>query len=277
MRFCLTLVFFGFSAGAVWSQTFQDRFEMGPMGGATYYIVDLNPTGHFIYSKPAGGAIIRINMTTRWSFRFTGSYGNVWANDNLSQDSYQQNRNLNFSSSLLEIAGGFEINMFKYMINNMKYPITPYFFYEMAYFRIDPMGTIDGVEFQLQPLGTEGQGTPLNDKRKYGLSQMSIPLGVGVKFNIVPRLAMSLEYGIRKTFTDYLDDVSGNYVDNDQLTSYSGPLAASLSDPSLSGIGTSNPGFNRGNPATKDWYVFYGAMITFKPFKRSMCEFQQRF
>ena len=84
--------------------------------------------------------------------------------------------------------------------------------------------------------------------------------------NLKKRLAISIEYGIRKTFTDFLDDVSGNYVDTDILAAENGPLAAELADPSLDGA--SRTGFNRGNSSTKDWYAFYGLMITFKPFKR---------
>lgn len=253
------------------AQDFRARFEMGFMGGGCYYIGDLNPAKHFIYSKPAVGAIVRVNMSTRWSLRFTGTYGSVWANDNRSTDPFQLNRNLNFSSTILEFAAGFEIDLFKYMINNMKYPITPYFFYEIAYFKMNPMGSYGDQTIALQPLGTEGQGTPLNEKGRYNLNQLSIPLGIGLKFNLAPRIAMSFEYGIRKTFTDYLDDVSGNYVDYNQLRNLNGPLAAEMADPSLSGTGASSAGFNRGNPSTKDWYAFYGVMLTFKPFKPDIC------
>ena len=70
-----------------------------------------------------------------------------------------------------------------------------------------------------------------------------------------------MEYGIRKTFTDYLDDVhSSRYIDSDQLGAINGPLAATLSNRSLDGsrFGT------RGNPSTKDWYAFFGAMLSFR-------------
>ena len=241
------------------------------MGGGSYYIGDLNPNKHFIYSKPAFGAIVRINMTSRWSWRFTGTYGTVWANDAKSTDVFQQNRNLNFTSSILELAVGAEIDMFKYRINDMKYPITPYFFYEVAYFKMNPTTTYNGQSVALQPLGTEGQGTSLSSRKKYSLNQLSIPLGIGLKFNLKSRLAISIEYGIRKTFTDFIDDVSGNYVDNASLAALNGPIAAQLSDPSVRGTGTSTPGFNRGDPATKDWYAFYGIMLTFKPYKYNVC------
>ena len=81
---------------------------------------------------------------------------------------------------------------------------------------------------------------------------------------------MSIEYGIRKTFTDYIDDVSGNYLDSDVATGLNGPLSAQLSDRSLSS--GSKAGLNRGTSLSKDWYSFYGVMLTFKPFKKDICE-----
>lgn len=253
------------------SDLFKARFEMGFMGGGSYYIGDLNQTKHFIYSKPAFGAIVRYNLSTRASLRFTGTYGSVFANDSKADDVFQVNRNLDFTSDIYELAVGFEIDLLKYRINDMRYPISPYFFYEIAYFRMNPMTLYNGNEIELQALGTEGQGTALSSKRPYKVNQISIPLGIGLKFNLRKRLAMSIEYGIRKTFTDYLDDVSGNYVDPDLLRAENGPIASELSNRTLDGGNLT--GFNRGNSANKDWYAFYGIMLTFKPFKRDICNF----
>lgn len=261
-----------FSGNVLAQRSFATSFEMGFMGGGSYYIGDLNPSKHFIYSKPAFGAIFRYNLTTRYSLRFTGSYGSVYGNDAKSDDAFQLERNLSFNSKILELAFGVEVDMFKYNINNMKYPITPYFFYEIAFFRMNPTTEYEGNEVELQPLGTEGQGTALSDKGRYSLNQISIPLGIGVKFNLRKRLAISVEYGIRKTFTDYLDDVSGNYVDPTALSAANGPMSADLSDRSVNGSEMSRVGFNRGNSNNKDWYAFYGVMITFKPFKRDVCK-----
>ena len=273
MRFScwLILTFISVTTSYGQSDKFKARFELGGMAGASYYIGDINPNQHFIYSKPAFGAIVRYNLSTRASLRLTGTYGNVYGQDSKSDDDYQVNRNLQFKSKLYEIAFGVEIDLFKYRINDMQYPISPYFFYEFAYFRMNPTTDYQGNTIDLQALGTEGQGTGLSQKDKYKLNQFSIPLGIGLKFNLRKRLAISLEYGIRKTFTDYLDDVSGNYVDPDILTAENGPIAGELSNPSLDG--SSRVGYNRGNSATKDWYAFYGVMLTFKPFKKNICDF----
>jgi hypothetical protein len=269
----ILLTFFG--KGFSQSQSFRRAFEMGVMGGGSYYIGDLNPNVHFKHSKWAAGLIGRYNLSTRHSFRFTVSYGNVEGADAESKDAFQQNRNLSFYSSIFEVAAGFEVDLLKYRINDMKYPITPYFFYELAYFRMNPKVKNDfGDEIILQELGTEGQGTVLSSKNQYKLNQFAIPLGIGIKFNLKKRLAISLEYGIRKTFTDYLDDVSGKYVSPVTLAELRGPLAAQLADPSLNQQSYHTEGLNRGNANTKDWYAMYGIMITFKPWKESICSFQ---
>jgi len=257
------------------SERFKGAFEFGFMGGGSYYIGDLNPNLHFVYSKPAMGLIVRYNLSTRHSMRFTATYGNVYGSDSKSDNDFQINRNLSFSSSIIEIAMGFELDLLKYRIKDMKYPITPYFFYEIAYFRMNPKAkNTNGDDIVLQELGTEGQGTLLSDKKQYGLNQLSIPLGIGIKFNIKDRIAISLEYGIRKTFTDYLDDVSGKYVNPFVLASLKGPLAAQLADPSLNGQSYTTLGLDRGNANNKDWYAMYGVMITFKPWKANICKMQ---
>lgn len=272
MRYIVFLLLVGIMPLNSQAQRFKGQVEVGFMGGGSYYIGDLNPTTHFIHAKPAFGGIVRYNMSRRWSFRFTGIYGSVHAQDSKSEDLFQQNRNLSFSSDILELAFGVEIDLFKYAINDMKNPISPYFFYQVAYFRMNPQGDYLGSPIDLQPLGTEGQGSSLSTKNNYSLNQMSVPLGIGLKFNLAPRVAMSFEYGVRWTFTDFLDDVSGNYVDSDLLRALNGPLAAEFADPSLGGVGTSPAGTNRGNAVTRDWYMIFGAMITFKPFKQDICD-----
>lgn len=269
MRILLTILMLGFLL-QVKAQGFKSAAEVGVYAGGSYYIGDLN-SKHLVDSRFAYGGIFRYNLSTRHSIRITGFYGNVWADDANNSDPYKFNRNLNFQSRILELAVGYEIDWFKYRISDMKYPITPYFFYQFAYARINPKTEIDGNEVELRPLGTEGQGTGITGTkdRLYSLNQFTVPLGIGVKFNLRPRVAMSIEYGVRLTFTDYLDDVSGNYVQEDLLIAANGPLAADLANRSLSNDYT---GINRGNAGNKDWYSFFGVMLTVKPFKRDICD-----
>lgn len=268
------ICFIGFFwATSTWSQGFKSAAEVGVFAGGSYYLGDLNTNRHFVDSKMALGLIFRYNLTTRYSMRFNATYGQIQGYDSDSKNSFQVNRNLSFNSKLLELAFGMEIDMFKYRITDMKYPISPYFFYQFAYTRFNPKTNYNGNEVPLQPLGTEGQGTGLagTKKNRYSLNQFTVPLGIGLKFNFCPRVAMSIEYGIRKTFTDYLDDVSGKYIDGDYLRAANGPLAADLANRSIVSYG-SVTGSNRGNSKAKDWYSFYGIMITVKPFKKDICD-----
>ncbi len=251
-----------------YGQAYKTATEIGFFGGGSYYIGDLNSKKHVAYSQPAVGLVYRYNLSTRHSIRATAFYGKIKAADADAENQAQQMRNLSFESPVLEIAVGYELDLFHYRITDMKYPISPYFFYQVAYTRINPQTNYQGNMVDLQPLGTEGQGTSQSSKSNYSLNQFTLPLGIGVKMNLRKGLAISLEYGIRKTFTDYLDDVSGNYVNRDVLRTENGPLAAELSNRSIDG----STGLNRGNPVNKDWYAFYGVMLTFKPFNRNVCE-----
>lgn len=269
MRALVLLIIVFWSTSGV-AQRFKSAAEIGGFIGGSYYIGELKST-HFIDSKLAYGGIFRYNLSLRHSIRLTAFYGEIHGDDAKSNNDFEVNRNLNFNSNLLELAVGFEIDWFNYRISDMKYPITPYFFYQFAYARINPKTSFEGNEIALRPLGTEGQGTglPNTKDRLYSLNQFTVPLGIGLKFNLRRRVAMSFEYGIRLTFTDYLDDVSGNYIDYDLLSAENGPLAASLANRSLDGV---NYGINRGNASTKDWYSFFGVMLTIKPFKRDPCD-----
>ena len=109
----------------------------------------------------------------------------------------------------------------------------------------------------LQPLGTEGQGTAVVGSEEYSLTQVAIPLGGGIKIAVNPSFNIILEYGVRKTFTDYLDDVSTTYPGN--ILSMTNE-AIYMSDPS----GSHLSGEQRGDPDKKDWYSFAGITLSFK-------------
>ena len=141
-------------------------------------------------------------------------------------------------------------------------------FLELGVARMNPQSEFDGDLIDLQPLGTEGQGSSLSSRGNYSLTQLVIPFGIGFKCNLGKRAAFSIEYGIRKTFTDYLDDTSGDYVDNVLLAQENGPIAAALADRTLNEGRAVGP---RGNSSTKDWYSTVGVMLTFKLGAKDPC------
>jgi len=238
------------------------------MIGGSYYIGDLNQFGHFKNTNLSGGFVYRYYLNSRLELRASLLYGQIDAADSESDIAIHQTRNLSFQSDFWEGAAGIEFNYLNYKLGDMKYFFTPYMFIELGVTRINPQAEYEGELIDLQPLGTEGQGSSLNSKDPYSLTQIVIPFGVGIKLNVTKRMAISLEYGIRKTFTDYLDDVGGSYVNTDALLLENGNLAAQLADRSL---GEGRAYGSRGNGSTNDWYSMFGAMLTFSLGKPSKC------
>lgn len=252
--------------------TFGSKSELGLMGGIMYYVGDLNPYHHFRDFEAGFGLVYKYNITSHFTFRANAIYGKVTGDDSKSISDYRRNRNLHFRSNIFEIGAGIEINFFKYRTQDFKYPITPYLLFQVAYFHMKPQASIGDQWYDLQPLGTEGQGSSQGGKN-YLQHQIAFPVGLGLKFNIAKRVSFGIEYAIRFTFTDYLDDVSKNYVDPDILSSENGQYAGHFSDRSLrpSGPGGSNIGTQRGDSSTKDWYSHLMATFTFTLSKKPIC------
>lgn len=247
------------------SQVFNRYSELGLFGGVSYYMGELNPGKQFFMVRPGGGLVYRYNTSRRFAWEIHGLYGSVQAEDARSGKDNQVLRNLSFRSQIIEFAGLLHFNFFNYEIGNPETPATPYIFGGLGLFRFNPKADFQGEWIALQPLGTEGQGSPVYaDRKQYSLMGANIPFGFGVKFHAFGRLGFSLEWGLRKTFTDYLDDVSTTYVDPDVLFATHGELAALLADRSLVNPGKINTGRQRGNSTNKDWYSFAGLTITYK-------------
>lgn len=246
--------------------TKMSRSELGLLVGASCYLGDLNRTIPYKDPHLAGGLIFRYNIHSRLSFRANLMYAKVSADDANSNELLLQQRNLNFSSTIYEFAAGVEFNYFPFQLGHDRYKGTAYILAEIGVFRMNPKTNYNGSEVELRPLGTEGQGTSLNKKGYYSLTQLCIPIGVGAKISLGDRFGLNFEIGIRKTFTDYLDDVGSNsYVDTDILAAESGPVAAELSNKSGATFGS------RGDASTKDWYLFSGMMLTFRLGKPTNC------
>lgn len=250
-------------------QTFGSESSLGIMLGGSYYIGDLNRFGHFNRVKPSAALIYKYHINSRVELRGTFSYGRVEGADADSKDPLLNARNLSFQSDIFELAGGIEFNFLNYKLGNSKYFFSPYMFVEAAIFRMNPRTEYNGEWVHLQTIGTEGQNSSLSDKKAYSLIQFAIPFGVGFKINLGPKVALGIEYGIRKTFTDYLDDVGeGDFLNKVDLAEQNGPIAADLSDRSIGDIRMVG---KRGNPATKDWYSMFGLSITFTLGKENTC------
>jgi hypothetical protein len=239
----------------------KSRSEIGLMSGGSYYIGDLNPNKHFYNINLSYGGIYRYNVHSRMSIRTNLFYGKLNASDADSEIDVFKNRNLSFQTDFFEFSTGVEFNYLPYLTGHSEHIVSPYIFAQIGVFRINPKTEYNGDLIELHSLGTEGQNTELNDAKLYSKTQISIPLGFGVKFSLSKNISCSTEFGIRKTFTDYIDDVSrSKFIDRNELSDLSGPLVAELSNRNLDG---SSQGY-RGNPATKDWYFVFGGILSIR-------------
>jgi len=243
----------------------QKSWEVGPFIGCSFYIGDLNPAGFFDkFTKFAAGGVVRYNINNRFSARANLLFGSVTGDDAQSSSASQRERNLNFKSPIDELSAQMEFNFLEYELGNPRHSFTPYIFAGLGAFRMDPEGELNGVWADLQPLGTEGQGTPANPTAPYHLIQACIPFGIGIKTSFSKSVCLSIEWGMRKTFTGYIDDVYGTYVSPADLLQYrgpNGPLAVAMADQSLSNDKAADAGSQRGN-GKDDWYSFAGLMLT---------------
>lgn len=126
---------------------------------------------------------------------------------------FRARRNLNFETHLVEFQAVAELNLKKYNHTagkGSKERWAPYIAGGLGFFWFNPYTYLNGSKVKLKPLGTEGQY--IGYKKPYSNFQFDLMALVGIKYNITERVSIALEGVYHQTFTDYLDDVSGNYV-----------------------------------------------------------------
>lgn len=240
----------------------QSQVRVGLFGGIANYQGDL-VEGIYKNSRGAGGITVGYNFTGHFGVRAGLTLGRVVGADSLSTNDSRKGRNLSFQTPITEFSVVGELNAFDL---NMK-RWTPYAFGGIGVFRFNPW-TYDGAgqKVYLQPLSTEGQGLTGSSKKQYNLTQLAVPFGGGVKFALTDHFHVALEVGLRKLFTDYLDDVSTTYADEAQLLAERGQQAVDISYRSDE-IGGSpaypQKGYERGSARNKDYYYFSGLHLIF--------------
>jgi hypothetical protein len=225
----------------------------GLLGLSSYY-GDLCDNSDCFRYRPGVtvGAYYRYN--SRVSFRGDVTYLRLAGTD---KDGDNKKRNLSFRSPNLEVAAGIMYDLLRFERNyHIRSQWTPYVFLQAGMFYFNPKAEYNGEWYALRPLQTEGNS--------YGKITMAIPFGGGVRYKLSSNMDLSFELAYRKTFTDYIDDVSTVYVNN---ANFSDPIAGALADRSLEGgyiVSRSDDGNHwregnqRGNPSKKDGYFMFG-------------------
>jgi hypothetical protein len=198
------------------------KIELGAGIGAFNYKGDIAPNVRLSFFKPGGSLFFRYNPNSALSLRAEIAGGLIGANDAASDDPFQQARNMSFRTRIIEGSAVAEYNFLDYKDRRFAVNWTPYVF-----------GVIGINSFK-----------PDVKTADYKTSGLVLPYGVGVKYQFKRPWNLGIEYGARKTFTDYLDNLGGDPVSTDKLA--------------------------QGDPSTKDSYYFLRLSVTYT-FYRIFC------
>ena len=198
------------------------RVEFGAGLGGFNYKGDIAPSMRLKFFKPAGSVFFRYNPNSALSLRAEIAGGLIGAKDEGSKDPYQQVRNMSFRTRVFEGSAVAEYNFLDYQDRRFAVNWTPYVF------------------------GGVGLNTfrPEVKTGDYKTSGLVLPYGVGIKYQIRRPWNIGIEYGARKTFTDYLDNLGGDPTSTDKLL--------------------------QGDPSTKDSYYYLRLSVTYT-FYRIFC------
>ncbi len=224
--------------------TFGQNVEFGVFGGVSNYMGDVSE--HKLRSSqyhPAAAFIGRYNLSQKVSVKGFVGYGRVSGADSLASDAKNKIRNTNFFSDIYEFSAHIEYNLIKYGTGGRgSRPFVPYLFGGIGIFHYNPKTEFGGEVYELQPLGTEGQGTTqYNDLKKYDLTTITIPFGIGVKKRVTRNFVVGVEAGFRFTATNYLDDVGGKYANANVVERAYGNVAGALANRTAE-VATDYPG-----------------------------------
>ena len=263
MKKILILLIVCFTSSFLYAQ----RLHIGIFGGLANYNGDL--TENYFPSKTTNGSIgvtANYELTNRIRLRAGYTYAVVGGADRFATTNEALMRNLSFETSIHEFSLLGEL----YLFDLSERRLSPYGFVGLAAFNFNPYAFDANLnKVYLQPLSTEGQGLPgYPDKKPYKLTQMAIPAGVGLKYALSDRVQIGAEFGYRKLFTDYLDDVSTTYADEADLLAARGPKAVEMAYRSdeLPGGDPNFPAkdYGRGGAKYKDSYYFTGLHVSFR-------------
>jgi len=243
--------------------TQAQRWHVNITGGLSNYSGDLQAKAYtFDESFFAFGIGAQYDITRNFSAISNVMFMKIGASDQFNSPDLVA-RNLSFQTNIMEwnLLGEYTF------LDMTQKKFSPFIFMGIAVFHFDPYAydTL-GRKVYLQPLSTEGEGLAQYPNQKpYSLTQFAIPYGGGIKFKVSENIVLAYEIGFRKTFTDYLDDVSTNYVDQATLQNAKGALAVEMAyrGNQLKGGAPYPPtGTLRGNSKSKDVYYYTGIRVS---------------
>jgi hypothetical protein len=218
-------------------------------------------------ARPSFGFYLAADYQNKIVARLEGTFGQVCGFDSIlksvAASTYgRYERNLSFKSPITEFQLGLEIHplyFLKYDEDKTPPPISPYGVIGVGYYHFNPQAELNGQWYDLQPLHTEGQGFPeYPDRKVYKLSQINLSAGLGLKYEVSSTVNARLEFVHRFLFTDYLDDVSTDYIDPSLFAKYLPANQAAIAQQlyyrkkELNPGDITNVGDQRGDPTQND-------------------------
>lgn len=214
------------------------KYDVGVGLGASNYLGEMGgidePRQDFIWDlKPSEtrwsvSAFVRDRFSPIFAGKLQFNYLRISGADSLSTYGPRRGRNLSFRNDMLELTATLEVYFLQINdIGGSKRYQSDFQFYAfggIGGLYSNPKGELDGKWYALQPLKTEGQTKP------YSRLNFVIPMGVGFYYTLNSKYRLGMEIGWRKTFTDYLDDVSTTYAKPSELPSKIAVELANKSD-----------------------------------------------
>lgn len=196
--------------------------EIGVFLGGSNFVGDVGKTTYIAPEKLAFGVLYKWNRSPRHSWRFSYTQSEVTGNDFKSNETGRNQRGYRFDNTVKELSAGLEFNFFDFNLHDYHQKITPYVYSGLSFFIYDNL-----YRYTTSPNVIYSQNS----------NSLAIPIILGIKSNITPRLVLGLEAGVRYSFTDNID--------------------GSNPDTSSTNI------LKFGNLNNNDWYVFSGATLTY--------------
>jgi hypothetical protein len=265
------------------------KFEVGLGLGPSFFLGDLGGTRgvgktfvkdvNFPFTKMMKGVFLNYSPAEWLGLRVAVNSGSLEADDaaikTSGKNEYERKkRNLKFKSKLFEAYAALEIypTVFLEQYGGLWHKLRPYGVAGFGIFHFNPQGEYiapggERIWVDLQPLRLEGQGmTQYPTRKPYSLWQQEIPMGGGLKYYLKENMYIGIEILHRKTFTDYIDDVSTKYINPSLFSSYLTPQQATYARQLMYREKLANPSMNRpyinlqrGDPKQND--AFFSGML----------------
>lgn len=236
----------------------------GAIGGSAYYgdLIQGTPLLKQVSTAFSFGGSYDINNKLRGRLNF--SLLGAKADDADNPSANLKARNLSFKSNIWDLSLAAE---YDFLDNVEGYSYTPYIFFGPGIFHFNPTTTDRfGNKVNLRDWGTEGQGlAAYPDRQPYKLTQFCLGYGAGVRIDLSETVQLGAELFIRKTFTDYLDDVSNNSYVQPSLFAASGNSYSQYLAFRGDEVGESfSATLPRGNPSKKDLFYTFQLKLSYR-------------